>query len=157
MANVDHYIVYLVSNVATPYPTTGDPLGADKVAGPFTISKIGLSQTVTFSNVPNSSGKFYYVAIRCQQVAPGNEDIVKRNLSWGATTQLLANGNGRVAVSNLGGVANQGGVQVDVNNIVSSTTTLEVKPDLENATAATLRADVTPQNGTNTIGAISAS
>lgn len=157
MADVDHYIVYLVSNVATPYPTTGDPLGADKVAGPFTISKTGLSQTVTFSNVPDSLGKYYYIAVRCQQVAPGNEDIVKRNLNWGATTQLLANGNGRVAVSNLGGDSNQGGVKVDVNLVVSSTISLDVKPDLENATAATLRADVTPQNGTGTIGAISAS
>lgn len=147
IADVDHYIVYLVSNAASPYPSTGDPLGADKVAGPFTISKSGASQTITFINVVDSLTKYYYVAVRCQQVAPGNEDIVKRNTNWGATTQLLANGNGRVAITNTGGDANQGGVKVDSSFVVSSTVNLDVKPALEDTTGATLQATITPTNG----------
>lgn len=155
VSDISKYKVYLLLNSDTvSYPTTGDPLkplssSGDMVAGPFDITKSGASQSVKFDNVPISSGKAYYVAVRAlDSTLPTPNDILKRNTNWGSTTQTEA--QGRVAVSTGAGIV------VDSSFVVSSTTNLVVEPQLEDATGATIGADITPSPGTTTIGAIDA-
>ncbi|MFN4152173.1 MAG: hypothetical protein ACK4IX_14625, partial [Candidatus Sericytochromatia bacterium] len=104
LTDVDHYLVYLIKNDSTSfYPSGGDPF-ADKVVGPFSISAAGLaSKTVRFTNVPDSLGKAYYVAIRVQDAS--NNDLLKDNnglvTPWGTTTQGITS---KIAVSSGQGV-----------------------------------------------------
>jgi hypothetical protein len=145
-ADIQNYIIYLVKNSDTnSYPLNGDPLGsADLVPNStFTITNSGAAtRTVTFTNVPDSNGNGYYVAVRARDVV-GN-DLIKPNngsttLSWTGTT---ATANGQVAVSTGKGV-----VVTPSLAVTNNTNTLSVVPNLADAIGATLQADVFPVNG----------
>ncbi|MFN4152541.1 MAG: hypothetical protein ACK4IX_16490, partial [Candidatus Sericytochromatia bacterium] len=76
---VDHYLVYLIKNSNTSsYPLNGDPLGSDRVAGPFVLNAKGSnSRNFLLNNVlPLTSGA-YYIAIRIQD--NNNQDLIKNN------------------------------------------------------------------------------
>lgn len=152
VSDISKYKVYLLLNSSTSaYPSSGDPLkpsssSGDMVAGPFDITKSGASQTIKFDNVPISTPNAYYVAVRA--LDSSDNDILKRNTSWGTTTDTVA--QKRVSVSNGAGIV------VDSDFKVSSTTNLVVEPQLDDATGATIGADITPSPGTTTIGAIDA-
>jgi hypothetical protein len=158
LADIQSYDIYLISNAKTDgYPSNGDPLGsADRVSGPFTVTKGGSpSITVYFSNVISSGTKAYYVAVRLKDSL--GSDLIKANngsgTAWtGTTANTVANGgaNGQVAVSSGNGIV------VDPSSlVVSSTPALTVVPKLLDATGAIIQADIIPSPGSSVISTIS--
>lgn len=138
--DVKSYKVWLIKNSSPNYPMGGDPIG-DKVAGSFEINaKLGNGDDVTgisFNNVGTSGNDYYYMAV---QAFDGELDVdghvtgkslIKQNngsnMGWKGSSAYPQN---RIAVSN--------GVKVDSNNQVSSLTSLEVKPMLEDGFGATV-------------------
>jgi sugar lactone lactonase YvrE len=149
--DVDHYLVYLIKNANTSnYPSGGDPL-ADKVVGPFSISASGVStKTVKFTNVPDSFGEAYYVAIRVKDSA--DNDLLKDNndllTPWGSITQGITP---KVAVSS--------GQGVTVNSIfeINNTTSLSAFLRLMSAVGAKIEGQILNNNGVSTTNTLNIS
>ena len=121
-ANISYYKVYLLKNATSPYLANSDPV-TDSVYGPFTISKTGVSQTVTFNNVIDSAGGFYFAGVRAYDTS--NNEIIKPNTAWTGAGSLL----NRIAVSSIG-------LTVSALNVVSTTTPLSVTLNLDDGLGA---------------------
>lgn len=103
--SVKSYMVYLVANPASTYPTDGsaDPL-ADKVLGPFVFNANNNEfPAVKFTNVPPSGSNYYYFAVRAfdGMNATGTELIKPDNgnsTPWNGTSAgmpiAVSSGNG---------------------------------------------------------------
>ncbi|MFN8576529.1 MAG: hypothetical protein U0354_06705 [Candidatus Sericytochromatia bacterium] len=150
-ADIQSLAVYLVRNSASTYPLNGDPIGTDRVAGPFILNRNGAGPyTVTFTNVGSSSGSYYFSAVRAFSGTSGTgTELIKINngnaTAWTGTTAST----NRVAVSS-------SGVSVNSSLVVSTTTSLPVTINLEDAIGAIIDANVAPNSGSNTFGAITA-
>jgi hypothetical protein len=153
-ADVQTYIVYLVQNASlSSYPPGGDPLGADFVSGPFTVTNAG-GQLVTIlitnvdSSLTSTSSNAYYVAVLAKDNQ--NNDLIKPNngssTAWTGTTAATP----AVAVST------GAGVTVDASLQLSSVAGLSVTPNLLDISGATLRTDLIPNSGNALIPTISA-
>jgi sugar lactone lactonase YvrE len=130
------YQVYLIKHSSSSgYPSTGDPLSSP-FAGPFDITRVGSSQTITFINVIPSGTDTYYVALRAKD-SSGN-DLIKKNTDWGSTTQSTA--DGRLVVSSTG-------INVDVDYKVSDYTNLSLTPNLEDGFGAVIDANINNKTG----------
>jgi hypothetical protein len=150
-ADIQSLAVYLVRNLASTYPLNGDPIGNDRVAGPFILNRNGSGPySVTFTNVGTSSGSYYFSAVRAFSGTSGTgTELIKANngnaTAWTGTTALT----NRLAVSS-------SGVSVNSSLAVSTTTSLPVTINLEDAIGAIIDANIAPNSGSNTFGAITA-
>ncbi|MFN4151643.1 MAG: hypothetical protein ACK4IX_11935, partial [Candidatus Sericytochromatia bacterium] len=130
------YQVYLIKHSSSSgYPSTGDPLSSP-FAGPFDITRVGTSQTITFINVVPSGTDTYYIALRAKD-SSGN-DLIKKNTDWGSTTQSTA--DGRLVVSSTG-------ISVDSDYKVSDYTGLSLTPNLEDGLGAVIDASINNKTG----------
>lgn len=147
--------VYLIKNSGATYPLAGDPLGAtDLVAGPFNLDRTGAGPyTVTFTNVGISpAGTTYFAAVRAFDTIGGTgAELIKANnasaTAWTGTT----------AATNKVAVSTGAGVGVNASLVVSTTTALPVTLNLLDAVGATIESTVTPNSGSNTLPAVTAS
>ncbi|MFN8576530.1 MAG: hypothetical protein U0354_06710 [Candidatus Sericytochromatia bacterium] len=143
-SDVLSYQVYLIKNSSgTSYPLNGDPLGTDKVAGPYIFNTNNAdSNTVTFTHVSPSANNYYYIAVRAYSGinATGTELIKANNGSSTAWTETTALTN-QVAVST--GV----GVNVGIGDIVNPLTPLTVTPNLIDAISSTVDAKIVTNLG----------
>ncbi|MFN8576528.1 MAG: hypothetical protein U0354_06700 [Candidatus Sericytochromatia bacterium] len=143
--DVQSYEVYLIKNSASTYPVNGDPIG-DKVLGPYILNSNGVASSVlTFNNILSSGGQYYYVAVRAfdNLNATGNS-LIKANTSWTGTTANTTY-NKQVAVSN------GSGILVSSTYLVTSTSRLNVNPNLLDASSATVDTSITVNNGVSGI------
>ncbi|MFN4152035.1 MAG: hypothetical protein ACK4IX_13930, partial [Candidatus Sericytochromatia bacterium] len=113
--SVKSYMVYLIKNSASTYPTdgSGDPL-SDKVLGPYVFNvDNNVYPAVKFTNVPPSGNDYYYFAVRAfdgvnatgtELVKPDNGNIN----SWSGVSSGMP-----IAVSD------GSGVRVSDNYVVS--------------------------------------
>lgn len=148
-SNIQSLTFYLVKGLTTGYVGT-DPIGTEKVAGPFTVDRSGTGPyTLTFSNVPaNATNESYYVAVRAfSAVSGGGTELVKVN-NGGSTvwTGATLTAGSRVGVSATG-------VNVSTTLGVSTTTAIPVSINLLDAVGAVLESSVTPTAGTNNLTA----
>lgn len=139
-ALVKSYKVWLIKNPSVNYPASGDPMAvANIVAGPFELDAT-LTNGVSFTNVGDSMGNYYSMAVRAYDgilVAghvSGNELIKQNNgnqqIGW---TGSSAFPNNKIAVSN--------SMKVDVQNKVSTTTALQVIVNLEDGYGARVNSE----------------
>jgi hypothetical protein len=143
-SDVLSYQVYLIkSSSGTSYPLNGDPLGVDKVAGPYVFNTNNASSnTVTFTNVSPSSTNYYYIAVRAYSgINATGVELIKSNngssTAWTGTTSLT----NQVAVSS--GV----GVNVGIGDIVNPLTPLTVTSNLIDAISSTIDAKIVTNLG----------
>lgn len=116
---VRSYMVYLVANSATTYPSNGDPI-SDKVLGPFVFNvNNNVFPSVRFTNVPPSGTNYYYFAVRAFDGINGTgTELIKPNN--GSSTPWTGTSNGMpIAVSS------GNGISVD-NNFVPTPTTAPI-------------------------------
>lgn len=137
---VKSYKVWLIKNPSVNYPPSGDPMAvANIVAGPFELDAT-LTNGVSFTNVGDSMGNYYSMAVRAYDgvlVAghvSGNELIKQNNgnqqIGW---TGSSAFPNNKIAVSN--------SMKVDSQNKVSTTTALQVIVNLEDGYGARVNSE----------------
>jgi hypothetical protein len=151
-ANIDHFVAYLIKNAAGTYPTTGDPIGEAVIGYEDGFSITSDSTMVTFTNVPDSSGMFYYVAVRA--VDSLGADIIDQNnhdtpsgAAWAGTA--FSDFSSRVAVSSGTGAAVDASFAVTDNTAAAFTGDLPVTVNLADAIGATLTSLLTINNGTD--------
>jgi sugar lactone lactonase YvrE len=137
---VKSYKIYLIKNNNAIFPSGGDPLDPSKVIYTLTSNVDYESGAfVTFSGLSGSNGDYYHVAVRAYDGlnATGNELIKENNGSstpWSGTALLTP----RVAVST-------SGVKIDNDSLsVSTTTPLQVSPNLIDGKGAIIDIDIKP-------------
>jgi len=131
IADVDEFHVYLIDKGTAP---TGTETAA---FGPFTVATTGATQTITFSNVTESTNDFYVAIAAIDGVANVT------NLA----SSITADGE-RVYVSTSGGNGT-GGVAVGAapTYTITDTTQLAVPLTLLDALGATIDSEVTVTDG----------
>ncbi|MFN8576527.1 MAG: hypothetical protein U0354_06695 [Candidatus Sericytochromatia bacterium] len=142
--DIQSYEIYLIKNSASSYPVNGDPIG-DKFLGPYILNNNGaFTSTITFYNIGDSAGKYYYVAVRAFDGAntTGNS-LIKPNTSWTGTTSNITY-NKQVAVSS------GSGVNVSSTLSVTPSSRLNVTPNLIDIIPAKLDTSISVNNGTIT-------
>lgn len=138
---VDHYLIYLIKNDSTTsYPLNGDPIGTDRVSGPFVLNAKGSSsRNFILNNVLPLSTGAYYIAIRVQD--SNNQDLIKDNngsvTAWTGSTSSVKG----VAVSS------GAGIQINSELVVSSTTPLSLTANLKDGQGAKIESNINPAHG----------
>ncbi|MFN4152311.1 MAG: hypothetical protein ACK4IX_15325, partial [Candidatus Sericytochromatia bacterium] len=142
---VKSYKIYLIKNSNASFPSGGDPLDPSKVVYTLTSNVDYESGAfVTFSGLSGSNGDYYHVAVRAYDDlnATGNELIKENNgnsTPWSGTASLTP----RIAVST-------SGVKIDNDSLsVSTTTPLQVSPNLIDGKGAVIDIDIKPLGQTS--------
>jgi hypothetical protein len=131
----------LIKNSSSTYPVNGDPIG-DKFLGPYILNNNGaFSSTLTFYNVGDSAGKYYYVAIRAfDGVNATGNSLIKPNSNWtGATTNITY--NKQVTVSS------GSGINVSSTLVVTPNSRITITPELPDGIPAKLDTSININNG----------
>jgi hypothetical protein len=119
------YDIYLIKSTnQNGYPANGDPLGTDKLAGPFSVPWSGTTTSLTLKNIIPSGNSFYYIAVRPKD---------------GTGKDLLKDNNGLAISTGMG-------KRVSNTFEVSPDTTFIVTPKLKNVFAE-IQTDISLTNG----------
>jgi len=134
--DIKSYQIYLLKYNSETYPAGGDPLGTDKVAGPFIVNKTG-SGRINLRNVPPSGDDYYFIAIRAfsgpditgiSLIKPNNGS----SIPWSGITENTPD----VVVSTTG-------VKVDTQYRVTPASAITIIPELNDMIGTKVDAQIT--------------